>query len=227
MKSNPISVKNSPISVKKLTTLAMLCAIAYALVCICRIPLGFADFLKYEPKDVIIVIGGFTLGPIAALVVSLVVSALELMTISTTGPIGMLMNVLSTCAFTCTAALIYKRKHTMKGAVISLAVGVIFMTGVMLLWNYFITPLYEGVPRAVIKEMLLPVFLPFNLIKGCLNMAITLLVYKPIVTALRKIRLLEGSSDNATKNMKAGAILLAVLLLASCILAVLSHKGII
>jgi len=39
--------------------------------------------------------------------------------------------------------------------------------------------------------MLLPIFLPFNLVKGALNMGITLLVYKPIVKALRRARLID------------------------------------
>lgn len=221
-------MKSKTISTKKLTTLAMLCAISYALVCVCRIPLGFADFLKYEPKDVIIAIGGFTLGPLAALVTSLVVSLLEMVTISSTGPIGMLMNVLSTCSFTCTAAIIYKRKHTTNGALLGLSVGVVFMTLVMLLWNYLITPIYEGVPRPVIAGMLLPVFLPFNLIKGGLNMAITLLVYKPIVAALRKVRLLEaGSGSKNGTQAKIGVFFFAMLLLATCILAILAKLGII
>ena len=50
-------MKKPAISAKNLTTLAMLCAIAYALVAVCRIPVVL--FLKYEPKDVVIAMGGF------------------------------------------------------------------------------------------------------------------------------------------------------------------------
>lgn len=45
--------------------------------------------------------------------------------------------------------------------------------------------------------MLVPVFLPFNLGKYILNAAITMLIYKPIVTALRKANLLAPSSNAA------------------------------
>ena len=41
---------------KKLTTISMLCALAYAAATVGRIPLVL--FLKYDPKDVIIAIGG-------------------------------------------------------------------------------------------------------------------------------------------------------------------------
>ena len=104
---------------------------AYIIVSVVRIPVIL--FLKYEPKDVIITIGGFLLGPMAAFVTSLVVSLLEMVTISDTGPIGCLMNLISTCSFACTAAFIYKRKHTIRGAVAGLAIGWVFMVAVMLL----------------------------------------------------------------------------------------------
>ena len=42
---------------KKLTMVAMLCAVAYVVVVVVRIPVVL--FLKYEPKDVVITIGGF------------------------------------------------------------------------------------------------------------------------------------------------------------------------
>ena len=144
--------------VKKLTVLAMLCAVAYVIVALVRIPVVM--FLKYEPKDVIIAFGGFLYGPVASLLVATVVSFIEMLTVSTTGWIGLVMNILSTAAFSCTAALVYRKKHTLSGAVIGLLLGSIAMTVVMLLWNYALTPLYMGMARADVAAMLVPVFLP-------------------------------------------------------------------
>ncbi len=222
-------MKSRTMSTKELVMLAMISAIAYAMVCVCRIPLVFADFLKYEPKDVIITIGGFLFGPLAVIGVSLVVSLVEMVTISTTGPIGMIMNVLSTCAFSCTAALIYKKKHTLKGAILGLSMGVVLTTIVMILWNYLITPLYQGVPREAIVQMLIPVYLPFNLLKGTINAGIILLIYKPIVTNLRKLGLLNKNEAAAApqRKLRLEVVLLALLLLVSCTLFVLAHQGII
>ena len=209
-------------SVKKLVLLAMLAAMAYVIVSVVRIPVIL--FLKYEPKDVIITIGGFLLGPMAAFITSLVVSLLEMVTISETGPIGCLMNLLSTCAFSCTAAFIYKRKHTLFGAVTGLAIGGVFMICVMLLWNWLITPLYMGVERSAVEGMLLPVFLPFNLLKAGLNSAMVLLLYKPLVTALRKTGLVEMGSAKPGSS-KHGIYLLAIGLLATCIVLLLVLQG--
>lgn len=211
---------------KKMTTLAMLCALAYVVMAVGRIPVVM--FLSYDPKDIIIAIGGFIYGPLAAFTVSAVVSLIEMVTVSDTGVIGVIMNILSTCGFACTAAFIYKKKHTMSGAVIGLLSGVAVMTTLMLLWNYLITPLYMHCPRETVAGMLIPTFLPFNLLKGGINMAVTLLFYKPVVTALRKAKLLEESAEHkpAEKGKKIGLALVSLLLLITCILVILVWKGI-
>lgn len=216
---------------KKVVQMGMFCAIAYLLMVMGRIPVVM--FLKYDPKDVVITVGGFIFGPLSAALISLVVSLVEMFTVSDTGVIGMVMNVLSTCAYVCTAAFIYKKLHTVKGAVIGLVTGGILMTVVMLLWNYLVTPLYMGYPREAVAAMLLPVFLPFNLVKAALNGAITMLVYKPIVTALRKAGLLapspvqEGNAAAAgiKGNVKWGVVLVSGVILATCILLVLVMQG--
>ena len=212
------------IDTKKLVLLAMFAAIAYIIVALIRIPVVL--FLSYEPKDVIITIGGFLFGPVASLIVSLVVSLVEMFTISNTGPIGALMNFLSTCCFACTASLIYKKNHTGKGALLGLLCGSVFMIVVMLLWNWLVTPLYMGVPREMVEGLLIPTFLPFNALKAGLNTAITLFLYKPLVTALRKARLLEVTAPKKV-SAKPGIYLIASLLLVSCILLILVLKGII
>ena len=182
---------------KMIAVLAMLAAIAFLMVSFIRIPIfpGF-DFLKYEPKDVIITFGGFLYGPLAAFLVSLVVSLIEMITISHTGFIGFAMNVLSTCAFSCTAALIYKKKHTLGGAVTGLAAGTAAMAVIMILWNYLLTPLYTKMPREEVAGILLPVILPFNLLKGGLNGAITSLLYRPLIQGLRHAHLFPESTGS-------------------------------
>ena len=218
---------NKRFSTRELTTLAMITAIAYVLVYTVRIPVVL--FLKYEPKDVIITIGGFLLGPAAVLISSGVVALIEMFTISETGIIGCIMNFLSTCSFACVAALVYKKNHTMKGAILGLASGAAFMTCVMLLWNYLITPLYMGVSRADVGALLIPAFLPFNLLKAGLNSSITLLLYKPLVSGLRRAGLLTASSAAAPapRSSKPGVALFAGFLLITCVLLVLVMRGII
>lgn len=204
---------------QQLVSLAMLSALAYAATALSQlIPISVAGFLDYDPKDIIIAIGGFIYGPLSAVAVSVIVSLLEMVTISATGYIGCIMNIISSCALVCTASYIYSKKRTMCGAVVGLITGVLLMTAVMLLWNYLITPLYMNVSREIVANMLIPVFLPFNLIKGGINISVTLLLYKPVVTALRRASLIavSQSGPQARKN-KTGPMLVALLVLVTCV----------
>ena len=211
---------------KKITIIGMLCAVSYLVMMVGRVPLVPAvSFLKYDPKDVIIVIGGFIYGTMVSVLISLIVTVVEKLSESETGIIGLIMNVIATCSFACIAAFVYKKKHTMSGAILGLGLGIICMTAVMLLWNYFITPIYMGYPREAVVELLLPAFLPFNLIKGGINLGITLLVYKPIVTALRKAHLIHESENTDKKSTYIGTIVVSSFILVSCILFVLVMKG--
>lgn len=214
--------RNRRFDVKRLVLLAVFTALAYTAVYLIRIPA--VAFLKYEPKDVIIVIGGLILGPLASLIISFVTALIEMVTISDTGPIGCVMNLLSSACYACTAALVYKHKRTLAGAVTGLALGSVAMVAVMLLWNWLITPLYMGVARDAVVGMLVPVFLPFNAVKALLNSALVLCLYKPLITALRKARLVP--TPTATEGgFKIGLYILSATVLATGILMLLVLQG--
>ena len=218
------------IDIKKLAVLAMLTALAYVVMWMSKILPSVNDFLDFDFKHVVICIGGFIYGPVSAGLITVVVCFIEMITISGTGPWGCLMNIIGTASFCCTACYVYKKNHTMKGAVIGLSLGVIVMTALMLLWNYLVTPIYQGMPRSAIADMLVPVFLPFNLVKGGMNMAATLLLYKPIVSALRHARLVPESETHAAPvggKKKLGFTIVALFLLASFILLGLVLAGVI
>lgn len=209
--------------------LAMLTAISIVVTYLSKmIPFAVVGFLKFDFKDVIIAIGGFLFGPLAAVAISIAASLIEMLTFSGTGIIGFIMNVIATCAFVCPAAYIYKRSYTQKSAIIGLIVGCLAATAMMLLWNYLITPLYMEIEREVVAKMLLPAFLPFNLAKTGMNAALTILLYKPIVKVLRKLNLVDKPrTGTTTSGKKWGGILIGILLLATCVLGALVLTGII
>lgn len=214
----------------RLTIMAMLCALAFVAVLAIRIPIiPVAPFLEYEPKDVIIMTGGFLFGPLASVLISVIVSFVEMITISSTGVIGLIMNILSTVAFVCPAAYLYKKRHSMMGAFVGMIIGSILMTIIMVLWNYLITPIYMGYPREAVAQLLLPAIVPFNLIKCGINTALTLLIYKPLVTTLRKSNLLSLRSEDGQKTGKInlGTALLLGVMVVTIIMIVLVLQGII
>ncbi len=209
---------------KKITTLAMISAIAYVMVLVGRIPVVM--FLKYDPKDIIITMGGLIWGPMASFIVSVIVSLIEMVTISENGVLGCIMNIVSTCSFACTAAFIYNKKRTLSNAVIGLLTGSLMMILVMMLWNYLIAPIYMGYPREAVAELLIPVFLPFNLLKSGLNAGFTFLLYKPITTALRKTGYISDISE--THNSKPiGLWIFFSIIIITCVLIILSLNKII
>jgi len=179
---------------KKLTTLGMLCAMAYTVTVIFTSaipPIVTFPPLYFDPKDVVILLGGFLFGPLSALAISAIVSFFEMLSVSTTGWWGLLMNIVSSCSFVIPASFIYQKRKTLTAAILGLSVGIITVVTVMTLWNYIVVPYYTGFPREAVAAMLLPVFVPFNLFKAGLNSVIALVMFKPIVTALHKSDLIE------------------------------------
>ena len=219
-------MKKQQFSTRYLALCAMFTAIAFVMVLISKVIPNVAGFLSYEPKDAIIVIAGFIFGPLTCVFVSLLTSFIEMISISSTGIYGLLMNVVSTCAFAVPAAWFYQKHHTQKGAVVGLGLGMAVMALSMVLWNYIITPFYMGVDRSVVAGMLMSVFLPFNLVKGGLNAAITLLIYKPLVNALRKAHLIPESSSGRKGGFNLGFTLFALAVLVTFVLLLLVMIGI-
>ena len=188
--------KINNIDVKKIASIAMLSALAFLARLVFKIPVSF---LTFDIKDTVIATGGLIFGPVSAVVISLLVSLIE-MIISETGPIGFVMNFISSATFAGVAALIYKFRRTFNGAIIGLFSSVAVTTGVMLLMNLLLTPIYQSVPVEVVIDMLPTLFLPFNFAKTLLNAAVVMLIYKPVVVALRKARIIEGKAMDIKFN---------------------------
>jgi len=170
--------------VHKLVLMGILAALAYVVMYLIRIPVF--GFLTLEPKDAVIGIASFILGPFPAILIAILVAGLEIL-ISGTGLIGFVMNVASTIAFIGVASVIYRRNRTFYSALIGLLVGTVCATTLMLFLNYWLTPLYMGVPRSEVVALLMPVLLPFNLTKAFVNGALIMLLYTPVMRALKAI----------------------------------------
>lgn len=216
-------MKNS--KTKKLTTTGMLCALAYAAAAVARVPVVL--FLRYDPKDIIIVVGGLLFGPLTSLAITVIVSVVQMFTTSGTGILGCVMNIISSCSFACTAAFIYKRRRRLSGAIWGLLGGWACQVAVMMLWNWLIAPIYMGYPREAIVELLLPAFLPFNLIKGGLNAAITMLIYKPVVTVLRRTGMVPSQDKPGKMRINIGVVSAALLVIITLALWILAFNGVI
>ena len=166
--------------------MAMLAAISLALVLVVRIPFPPAPFLVYDPADIPIIISGFAFGPLSGITITVVVSFIQAFALAGDGIIGFFMHVVATGSYVLVAGLIYKGHKTKKMAVVALIAGTLTMTVTMLGWNLIITPIYMGVPVEAVVAMIIPILLPFNLLKAGVNSVVAFLVYKPIARFLHR-----------------------------------------
>ena len=102
----------SKISAKSIAVVGMLCAISFVAVLLGKVIPNVAGFLSYDPKDAVVAIAGFMFGPLYTVAISVVVALVEMVSISGTGPVGCLMNILSTVSFAFPAALVYRKMKT-------------------------------------------------------------------------------------------------------------------
>ena len=195
----------SRMSVQTLAKISILGALAF-LVMLFEISLPFApEFYKLGFDEVIVLLGGFALGPWAAVCIEALKIALNLIIGgSITLGVGEIANFLIGLAFVLPATILYQRNKTRKQACIGLIVGIISMTIIGGLLNYFvILPAYAffmnmpmeniialgQVLNPNINGVLTLVLLattPFNLLKGILCSAIVFISYKKVSPIIKR-----------------------------------------
>ncbi|MBE6702939.1 MAG: ECF transporter S component [Ruminococcaceae bacterium] len=178
--------------IRYMVMIAMFMAMAFVTTLLIRIKVP--PMLTMDVKDTVITLCGLFWGPLSALIISVLVPLLELISVSDTGVYGLIMNILGSVSFSVTVALFYKWKKTLWGAVLGLISGAFLMVSVMLLANLLITPLFLNVSVADVQAMIPAILLPFNALKAMFNVGGVLLLYKPLSRMLRKLGILSHQS---------------------------------
>ena len=189
----------STFSIRSLTMIGVLSAIAVVLM-LFDIPLGFLpSFYKIDFSEVPVMIGSFALGPVAGVMIEFIKILLNLLINGTdTAGIGELANFFIGCSIVVPASIIYSRKKTKEGAVLGLVIGTLLLTIVGSLLNaYVLLPAYGAAFHMPIDRLIamgtainpsinsmstfiLLAVVPFNLLKGVLVSIITILLYKKL-----------------------------------------------
>ncbi|KFJ06062.1 hypothetical protein BITS_0917 [Bifidobacterium tsurumiense] len=146
-----------------------------------EVPL-LVPWLKYDPSGIIALVAGFAFGPSAAGIVSVLSFTPHLFT----NPLGAIMGMAVGLALTVPAALIYQRFRTRKGALFALIIGSICAIVIAIAGNLVITPIYTGMTVAQVAALIVPVLLPFNVLKMFLHIVCTFIIYKPISDLLHR-----------------------------------------
>lgn len=186
----------------KVAVAAMLSAVATVLMALdFPIPFLIPPFVKMDFSELPALLAAFSLGPVCGAAVCLVKNLVNL-TMTSTGGVGELCNLLIGICFVVPAGLVYRYKRTRWGALLGALVGAAAMAVCSVPVNYFISyPFYTSfMPLDTIIGMyqkLIPsvdgllaclvIFnAPFTLLKGLLDTALAFLIYKPLSPLLHK-----------------------------------------
>lgn len=188
------------LSIRNVVQIGMFGALA-AILMLFEFPIPFIApaFYELDLSEIPVLIGTFSMGPAAGVLIELIKILLKLVIKGTsTAYVGDVANFVIGCFFLLPAGIIYKVKRTRKGAVTGMAVGTLVMAaagGVMNAW--VLLPFYSqfyGMPMEAliaagtevnslitnIPTFVLIAVVPFNLIKGIIVSLITYLVYKRV-----------------------------------------------
>ena len=165
----------------------------------------FPAFLEIHLDEIPAFMAGFAYGPLSGFLVVLVKTLVKLPLTNTAG-VGELADFIYSAAFVIPAAFIYKKHHSLKGALVALLVSTIIQILVAAFGTTFImldmySMLYH-LPKAVILNMcqkinpaitdltwpfLLMVGIPFNALKDAIVVIVTALLYKRLRNLFKKI----------------------------------------
>lgn len=195
-------MKTKPISVRKLAAMGMLTAIS-AVLMFFELPLPLMPpFLKLDISAVPILLASFLFGPVEGVIIALLKAFVHLLSTQTAG-VGELADFLITASFALTGGVVYRIWHSRKGVIAACGASVIAITVVGAIANWTILlPFYaaaympydaiiaacQALNPAItdLKGYILFGVVPFNLIKGCVVAALTVLLYIRLETILTK-----------------------------------------
>lgn len=175
--SGAAKAKRSHWSVRELVTLAIFSALGMALSFI-QIPIfPPAPYLQYDPSGIVTLTVALMYGPAAGIMVQLVSWIPKLIM----SPLGSLLTFVAMIGAVLVVGFIYKKFHNLKGAIVAIVVGSVIFTAIAIAMNFVITPIYTpGVTVEAVASMVVPILLPFNIIKCAINGVVTGLLYKPV-----------------------------------------------
>lgn len=197
---------NKLLSVKNVVLMGMFGALS-AVLMLFDFPIPFIapSFYTLDLSEIPVLIGAFSLGPVAGAVIELVKILVKLIIKPTsTGFVGEFANVCIGCSLVLPAGLIYKFKKTKKGAIAGMIIGTISMAVVGAVLNALVMlPFYSNfmpldtiiAAGAAINPAICNVWTfvflavaPFNLVKGFIVSLITALIYKRVSIIIHGVR---------------------------------------
>lgn len=165
-------------STRRIAVTALLCALSFILTFV-EIPIfPPAPWLTYDPSGIVAFVAALVFGPSTGAVVAILPWVLK--TFVTFNVYGHIMAILANVALIVPAAVIARRMGGVRGLALGSLVGAVISLAACILGNIVITPLYTAVSVADVIAMIVPILLPFNVLKIVINCVVTLLIQKPV-----------------------------------------------
>ena len=176
------NTQKNHLKIRQMVMIALFVAMTYLANFLCNFKVGF---LSFEAKDAVTTVCAYAFGPVSGIIVAFLSAVIESLSASATGIYGFIMNVAGSVTYVGVAGIAYKMKKNFTGAVIGVTLASILMTSVMIGLNLVLTPLYMGVDGKAVIDMVIPMLLPFNLVKGIFNSTILLIIRYPLLKAMQ------------------------------------------
>ena len=171
-------------STQRIATTALLCALAFVLTFV-EVPIfPPAPWLMYDPSGIVAFVAALVYGPATGAIVAVLPWVLK--TLFSFNVWGHLMAILAGVALCVPAALVARRVGGTRGLAAGMAVGGVISLAACILGNIVVTPLYTAVSAADVVAMIVPILLPFNLLKIVLNCVVTALIHKPVSSLVNR-----------------------------------------
>lgn len=184
---------NTKSNIVRMAQMGMLAAIALVLVTVTQFPLiPAAPFMKYDMADVPILMGTLLFGTVPGLVILFVVSLVQAFLLGGDGWVGLVMHVVASGVLVVLVGQFSRWHHKTGETILGMVLGTLGMTAMMVPMNLLLTGYFQGVPMQAIIDMILPVIIPFNLIKASLNCVITGVLFKALQPFVRRNKSMVG-----------------------------------
>ncbi len=180
-KERPYLALKNISSTKRTSYLALLIALSVVAIYI-TVAIGIplvpaAPFLQYDAGDIPMILAGFMFGPIPGLIVVVVASFIQAITISaSSGMIGFLMHVVASGTMVLVSSYFYHKKKGNVNIFVILILSALARTAIMIPVNFVVTTYFWGMPLEVVKSLMLPGIIPFNLFIATINTLLAMLL---------------------------------------------------